>query len=423
MKRTTKSAAAVFALLIGLTGAQAQNLRNADQPAEYPPASYTGKQYVDSKGCVFVRAGFDGAVTWVPRVSRKRTVLCGFSPTFANKPAPAAPPVAVAAAPATPPKVTAPPRAATPAATPPRATAPAPTRRVVTAPAPTRRTVVAPPPRVAVAPPPTRRTGCGASAISQHYLNTNSGYAVRCGPQTENPTSATGISYDGVPPGAIRVAPPPRISPPPGYRAAFDDGRLNPDRGIQTAEGYAQSSLFWTQDVPRRLIDRNTGRDVTDLFRWLKYPFTSRRSMEEQVNYRPDPRSVWGFPKEKPTAPVTRFSTKGVEPAAAAPRPTASTPRPVRTTATPPSRATKPAYNAPAGHRFVQVGLFGVPSNAQTSAARLQAMGLPVRIGKYQKAGKTYHVVMAGPFSNAGQLNAGLNAARRAGFRDAYTRR
>jgi len=62
----------------------AQTLRNADEPAEYPPNTYTAKQYVDSRGCVFVRAGFGGKTTWVPRVTRSRQQMCGFKPTSAS---------------------------------------------------------------------------------------------------------------------------------------------------------------------------------------------------------------------------------------------------------------------------------------------------------------------------------------------------
>jgi hypothetical protein len=54
------------------------------QPAEFPPQGYSGKQYVDSKGCVFIRAGIDGSPTWVPRVTRSREQICNAVPTFAN---------------------------------------------------------------------------------------------------------------------------------------------------------------------------------------------------------------------------------------------------------------------------------------------------------------------------------------------------
>ena len=51
------------------------------RPAELPPAGYAGLQYVDSKGCMFARAGNGAEVLWIPRVSRKGVPVCGNPPS------------------------------------------------------------------------------------------------------------------------------------------------------------------------------------------------------------------------------------------------------------------------------------------------------------------------------------------------------
>lgn len=78
--------AAVFVAVMGPIVASAQTLAQIGQPAELPPASYKGAQYVDSRGCVFMNASYRGAAQWVARVDRKHKVLCGYPPTFGPKP-------------------------------------------------------------------------------------------------------------------------------------------------------------------------------------------------------------------------------------------------------------------------------------------------------------------------------------------------
>ena len=133
------------------------------------------------------------------------------------------------------------------------------------------------------------------------------------------------------------------VSPPAGYASVWDDGRLNPDRGLVT-----------TQQV--RVVTR---------------------------------------------APVAQPAAQ-VAPAVEA-QPVAA-----------------PVANA--GHRYVQVGTYGEAANAQRAIGVLQSMGLPTATANIQSNGRALTVVVAGPFGDPGALQGALQAARAAGYGDAFTR-
>lgn len=485
MKFTRVLAISVVAFSMGLTTAEAKTLREAEIPAEFPPASYTGKQYVDSRGCVYIRAGIDGMTNWVPRVTRNRGVLCGYKPSLAKtavqepaqapakpapvitpKPAPKPAEVKTPAPKAPPSRVV----KAAPAKTvtvQPRAVAkPTPVRRVAE---PVRKPAVKvvrnvpaqPVQRVALKPVvkpapaavsgnarritrPTQVTSCeGVTGVSRYYTGVStSDMPVRCGPQTDSHVTvirreAVTVMRGGEPvrvqrrvvrtAPAVAVQPPVgnhgttplaghvRVAPrhvweqqrasrvdepiPDGYRPAWKDDRLNEQRAHQTFDGIYASGLAWTRTVPRKLYVRSSGLVVTHKFPGLKYPYHSYEEMRA-AGYDAAISETRMAPQ--PTRKVVHR---------AAPRKAVVATKSVKRTA--------PA--APARGRFVQVGTFGVEANAQRTAARLQSMGMPARLGRMNKGGKSYRIVLAGPYA-PDQLGAALSQARRAGFSDAFVR-
>ncbi|MEM6303989.1 MAG: SPOR domain-containing protein [Pseudomonadota bacterium] len=445
MKLKRLLSAASLAVILGTTAAHAQIAET--QPAEFPPASFKGKQYVDSNGCVFIRAGIDGDVSWIPRVTRSRQVICGFTPTLGGRvaSAPAAAPApeveqitvdTAAAAPAPAPQP-APRRVVRRQAAPAPAPAPRPARRVVrqTAPQP------APAPRpVAIAPAPTPAptvapqarvagtSACpGASAISQRYLRSDGRTPVRCGPQSQ-PIVASGFAgRTGVAAaGGATISAQTRVVPkhvainrlnttdvtvPHGYKRAWEDDRLNSKRAEQTLGGRSDMLLVWTNTVPRRLINQSTGRDVTARTP-LVYPFldvaTQRRELGEVQIVQRNGQTVKRILRNPGAARVTYSSRSAPKPQAAAKPAARATPKP------------KAAATGPA--RYVQIGHFSTKAKAQQAAARLSSMGMGARMGTVRRGGKTYTVVQAGPFKGNAATDRAVKRLRGIGYTGSVVR-
>ncbi|WP_299349872.1 SPOR domain-containing protein [uncultured Shimia sp.] len=479
MKLTRVIAITVVAASLGLAAnVHAQSLKNVDTPNEFPPTSYKGKQYVDSKGCVYIRAGVDGATTWVPRMTRDRKVICGYKPTNPN----AAPTTASAQKldknvvfiePAAAPTTSAVDKVFKPAATTPststttakpKATTSTQTATTTTAKrkttttssaatasstpvqttkttkpksstpwwkkppsttaetTPTTSTTAAKPKTTTVAPAPTApapatTTATTTSSSQKRTLGQTprqSGYnapcrggvessqTVRCGPQSQLPyTPGTGnptteppriiykrqgaslvSSYTPAPGTVVRegeVASNVRVIPrhlyenrqyamretqvPAGYVRVFDDGRLNPHRAEMTFAGKAATDAIWSQTVPRETLRNPTSAAV--------------------------------------------ISTSGS---------TSNT-------------ATLSTKNAPAeksirlsGQRYVQVATYADKAAAQSAARQVRALGMPTKIGKYDIAGQTYRIVLAGPFSNSDKAGRAATKAQNAGYSGAFVR-
>lgn len=82
----------------------------------------------------------------------------------------------------------------------------------------------------------------------------------------------------------------------------------------------------------------------------------------------------------------------------------------------------KKAMKVAKGGAYIQVGTFGVASNADGAAARLKGIGLPVARTKTTSGGKAVQIVLAGPFASAADAAEALSMARGAGFGDAFIR-
>ncbi len=459
MKLTRVIAIGVIASSLGIGAVTAQSISSNEIPAEFPPNDFKGKQFVDSRGCVYIRAGVDGATTWVPRVTRERKVICGFKPTFskAQTTTSAAPkldknvvqiqpaaPEAGAPVVATAPKAVAPAAATTTTARTtssaatstaktttrtvkvPKQAKGAPLYTTPTAARPTTTTTkktttrtVAPAAATAAAPtviqpapvaPKTttttvRRTSkqapraAGVVSPCREGVTSWRGSAVRCGPQAQSPVTPGRGGATAQPPqmrfdqnsslrrppvGTVvrvgEVAPDVRVVPrhvyeanrdshvlamvPEGYRRAFDDGRLNERRAEMTLGGQAKMEQIWTNTLPRQLV---------------------------------------GVAEESET--VARANTTQVAATA------------VSTKSAPATKSLRLA-----GTPYVQVGTFNDQASAQAAAKQVKRLGLPVRIGKYQRGGVTQRMVLAGPFASADSANAALSKTQSAGFGGAFVR-
>lgn len=445
MKFTRFIAIGVIAASLGIHAAGAKTLANADGPAEIPPASFKGKQYVDSRGCVYIRAGIDGRVNWVPRVTRDRKVICGFRPTLgaasqvaaAAAPKPAQKPVQITlepeptAKPAPAPKPT--PKPARVAVK--EAPKPAPAVSQVAAPKPAAKPatkvsrpapVAAPAPRPVVkkakkpakpAPAPSVQVaenghGCSNFSRISAQLMQHSDYPVRCGPQAANPSAFTGRYNTRLP--AVRG---PALNGDTmnlqgeGVRHGPQDESPAQFKGRYNTRLPASPGPIRYQESMKRqdpaLVRR---RQVATNYRSGFTPTPQAQVGAAMPQIPPGYRPAW---KDDRLNPYRAQSVKIVTQQAEQPAQRISTR----------SAPAQPSLKRDVIRASVQVGVYRDRASAQTIARKVRRMGLPVRIGILNRGNEELRLVLAGPFNTDSGLTAALGKVKRAGYGNAVIRR
>lgn len=471
--------------ILATSAAEAQSLRQIGGPASAPPAGFQGQQFVDSRGCLFLRAGYGSGVNWVARVDRKHKPICNMVPTgsaaaqaavaadmapdpqavtqapaptttAAAQPAPVMRPAIVAqqapvrqvAAPSPGPKPTLVSRPVEQPAN------PAPTQQVtLTYQAPTVQVAaVAPVVRAPVVQVPTVQTRSAVAANYQGSAVATSVAGVQCyssAPVLERVSVSGGTALvctrgDGtatgwLPPmggGGAQVAAPVRTAQ--IYATAPAQAPTVALVPMQMVSVQAQPMQVYAPPQPMAAHSHALPKPPKGwVYAWKDDRLNPLRGagtvqgqvQQDQVWQRTIPMVLLTDPP-----PQTAFQRAfGLRPAAATQVYTTVSTGVSTMSASPVTKpasrkaapvvqvSTAPAPKA-AGGTLVQVGCFADPSNAEAVVARLSSLGLPVSTAHTTRKGKTLQVVYAGPFSSGSEASSGLATVRGAGYGDAFLR-
>lgn len=471
--RITRIIAGLLLIVSGSAqGLNAQSLRSAEPPAEFPPASFKGSQYVDSRGCVYIRAGINGNVTWVPRVTQQRTQICGYRPSLT--------PEQLAQAPK--------PRAGTgdqpeiltldPQDRPRRSeaeTSSEPRRAEVRQPAapspgPAPTVYTNPPPPAAAAPAP-RQTKTAEAQKAQRTPSPGPAPTVYTNPPPKQAAAAPQATATAEAPKKRYVpspAPEPTVYTNPAPKTAA--APQTAPRKVQTARPSPAPAPTVVATAPNAAARPATTAELAPETRVIRRHIYDNRQNTQNVTVPPGYRTVWsdgrlnpnraehtlapGLARRNPPAPPgyapawedDRLNTRRALTTAAGnaqtdgiwtrtlPRELVQKQSRGKAADLPGGKRRNspfwepPVEQAPATTRlstrsapqgkphYVRVALYKAEDDARTTARAFAQRGLPMRLGRAQHSGASYSAVLAGPFGTEELARQALAKVQNAGF-------
>ena len=424
-------------VLLAASLAGSISLAQIGGPSNLPPASFKGQQFVDSRGCLYLRAGFGGTVNWVARLDRTHKPICGMPPTgsAAAQAAVAADmaPDTLASAQATQPAATqsVPTASATvaEAQTPLRkgfnlaglfgmgsgaaapSPAPAPTMMAGSAPvkAPVAQAAISPAYQTADAANLTGGVQCYPDAPKLERVKIAGGTALVC-TQGNGSTAgwrppsfgSTGQAQVAAVTAPLMTAPVQVVAPQPVAMAA-------PVVSVVAMQVMATATALQPAARSAALPKPPKGW----VYAWKDDRLNPLRGIGTAAGQAQQD-LVW-----QRTVPMVLVTDQ-------APRRGLARIFAVKTTVSTMSAPSSPVAlrpaNQAAGGLRVQVGTFGDRANAVKVTARLASLGLPVQAQPLARNGKALQIVYAGPFATTALASSALASIHGAGFTDATLR-
>ncbi len=348
------------------------------QPAELPPPDFPAQQYIDSKGCVFLRKDQG----WVARVARDDTPLCGYPPTMSARRL-------------------------------------SPDQVMTQAPAP--------------APQGTRAQQIEAALISTITTQLRPGELAGDPRPLEHLPDMGGEPADNTPTAELRA----EIAAQPQIRQAMTRG-LRPNHELCRLLGYDQKVPGKAQpeglgqDPSQGFCDQLPRVDLARLAFSRPVPLLDKQPEDAQAAGQGAAPASAAIASTRPTsgqgtsraASVKPEEVSGAKRASETAKADKAPPATGKTSATdkPPAKTISLSDYVPPGARYVQIGAFAQSANADRAVAKLQGQGLPVLRQVNQGKGERLQILVAGPFADRQAVVIALDKVRRAGFRDAYAR-